>query len=460
MKPACNFMLCMLFLFAASVAGLAQTSPAQAFDNVTIHPAEGKTIKSGTVVWRNGVIETAGRNVNIPFDAYVIDGGDSLHVYPGFVDGLALWGSPDLPEKYDKPERPGDPGYERAGIQPQRKPAKVLNAKDENFESAQKHGFTTAALGLKGQMLPGQVDIFFINGTHTGDYLMKPGTGLLTSFENAPGGFGNGAYPATTMGVMAQFRQLWYDADALMNQEQYFASSSSNYPAPEKDEVLEALFPVMKKAQPLFFVADTKENIARIFWLQDEFGFNVVLVSGKEAYKQADQLKKRNIPVLASIDLPDEPEWRTKEKKAEEDTTEAGERLEEITEEMRIFRERQLEAYKADIDNVKKLIEAGVKVGYASNGMKVKDLPKHIKTLREESGLTENQILAMFSRNTADILGIGSRVGDVERGRIASFTVFTKPFTEENVQARYSVSAGQLTEFETESSKKEKEKEE
>lgn len=448
MKLVRNLSSCMLLLFIVSyLPAVAQTSPAQAFDNVTIHTADGKTINSGTVIWRNGIIEAAGNNVNIPFDAYVIDGGDSLHVYPGFVDGLALWGSPDLPERYERPDRPGEPGYERAGIQPQRKPSNLLKSKDKDLEEAQKHGFTTAALGLKGHMLPGQVDVFFLNGEKTGDYLMKSSAGILATFEDAPGGFGSAAFPSTTMGVLAEYRQLWYDAEALMSQQQYFASAGSNYPAPAKDAVLEALYPVLDKSQPLYFVVDSKENIELLLRLKDEIGFNAVIVSGKEAHKMGDELSKRNIPVLASIDLPEEPEWKKKAEAAEEDTTEAGERLEELTEEMRVFRDRQLRAYEAGIKNIKSLMDAGVKVGYASNGMKLSDLSDHVKTLLEEGDLNENQLLALMSQYTADILGIGKRTGDLKNGNIASFSVFTKPFTEEKTKVIYSVSSGQLTEF-------------
>lgn len=449
MKLVRNLSSCMLLLLfvVSTLPASAQTSPAQAFDNVIIHTADGETINDGTVVWRNGIIESAGSNVTIPFDAYVIDGGDSLHVYPGFVDGLALWGSPDLPDRYERPDRPGDPGYERAGIQPQRKPSELLKSDDKNFEEAQKNGFTTAGLGLKGQMLPGQVDIFFINGEKTGDHLMKSSAGISASFEDAPGGFGSGAYPSTTMGVLAQYRQLWYDAEALMNQQQYFASAGSNYPAPAKDAVLEALYPVLDMSQPLYFTVDSKENIELLLRLKDEIGFDAVIVSGKEAYKMADEISDRDIPVLASIDLPDEPEWKKKEREAEEDTTQAGEELEELTEEMRIFRDRQLRSYEASIMNIKSLMDAGVTVGYASNGMKLGDLSGHVKTLLEEGGLDQNQLLRIMSQNTAEILGIGNRVGELEDGRIASFSVFTKPYTEEKTKVLYSVSSGMLTEF-------------
>jgi len=451
MKTARFLFLCLILLVLGSVDVRAQDAPARAFDNVIIHRADGSTIDSGTIVWRDGIIEAVGADVDIPFDAYVVDGGDSLHAYPGFIDGLALWGSPDLPDRYETPDRPGEPGYERAGIQPQRSPNRLLKKEDKNLAQAQKHGFTTAVLGLKGQMLPGQLDLFFINGKETGNYLVEEGIGLHAQFEEAPGGFGSGAYPATLMGVMANIRQLWYEATALKTQMNYYANSSGNYPVPKGDEVLESLFPVMDKEQPLFFVADTKENIEHLFTLQDELDFEVVLVSGKEAYKKADELKARDIPVLASIDLPEKPKWKVKEEKAEADTaeTEAEEPMEEISEEMRIFRERQLQAYKADIENIGKLVESGVMVGYASNGMKLSDIGKHVTTLVEEGGLSSEQVLGLFTRHTADILGVGGRMGDLETGNVANISIYTKPFTEKKAKVRYSVSDGVLTDYES-----------
>ncbi|MGD8427941.1 MAG: amidohydrolase family protein [Balneolaceae bacterium] len=446
MKLARITVLCSALMMIFFTQGWSQSSPAEAFKNVTIHTADGKVIKGGTVVWRNGIITSVGRKVSIPFDAYVRDGGDSLHVYPGFIDGLALWGSPDIEKDVKTPDRPGEPGYERAGIQPQRHPRKLLNAEDDELKNAQKYGFTTAALALKGQMLPGQVDLFFMDGATTADHLIKGGIGVLAQFEEALGS----AYPSTTMGLMAQYRQLFDDAGALKQQEEYFASASSNYPAPKKDEVLESLYPVMGKEQPFYFVVDSKENMERLFWLQDEIGFNAVIISGKEAYKQADELKRRNIPILASIEMPRKTKWMKEEDKEKKKETE---KPEELTEEMKHFRERQEEAYKAKVTNIKKLLEAGVKVGYASNGLKLSDIAKNVETLKKEGGLTDKQILNLYTQSTADILGYGQKTGDLKQGRLACFTVFTKPFDEEKTQALYSVSDGKITEIEPESSK-------
>ena len=68
---------------------------------------------------------------------------------------------------------------------------------------------------------------------------------------------------------------------------------------PEQNDVLEALFPLVNNDYPLFFEVDTKEEIERLFRLQDEFGFEVVLVSAKEASALSEELKARNIAVLA-----------------------------------------------------------------------------------------------------------------------------------------------------------------
>lgn len=438
-KTARLIVFCFAFLMVCSLRGWSQSSPAEAFENVTIHTADGSTIKSGTIIWRNGVITEVGKNIAIPFDAYVRDGGDSLHVYPGFIDGHALWASPDVNKDVETPDEPGNPSYSRAGIQPDRQPSELLQADSKYLSEAPKKGFTSAALGLKGQMIPGQVDLFFINEKETENLLLEQGVGMTAQFEEAQGQ----AYPSTTMGVMSQFRQLFNDAKALKQQERYFTSVSTNYSAPKQNKVLEALYPVMEKKKQFYFVVDTKENIERVFQLQDELGFEVVIVSGKEAYQKADELKQRDIPVLASIDLPEEPKWRSEEEDKDQP---------EITEEMRIFRDRQEKAYKADIQNIAKLIDSGVKVGFASNGLELSDIRQNLTTLKKEGDLENEKILRMLTQTTADILGYSNQLGNVDQGRIASFTVFNKPFMEEKAQALYSITDGNLSEFEQESS--------
>jgi imidazolonepropionase-like amidohydrolase len=443
-----TFLMIALLFFVLGVQQIyAQTTPAHALKNVTIHNADGSTTESATIIWRDGVIEAVGTNVNIPFDAFEIDGGDSLHVYPGFIDGYSIWGSPDLPSNLPDLDDPGNPPYDRAGVQPERNPSDLLT-EDKNFTTAMKAGFTTAALYPNGYMFPGSVEIFYLSDDHEKVELLSDGVGIAGSFDTAPGGWGSGAYPSTLMGVMAKFRQLMFDATALQQHIKYYAQNPE-MPAPKRDQVLEALFPVLNKETPLYFEVDSKENIERLLKLQDEFGFGLVIVSGKEAYAKADELKRRNISVLASIDFTDVPDWYKNDKKTQDESEDSKtEEVEEkISQEEQAYRDKQLEAWKSEASNIKKLMDAGVKVGYASAGLDLKDLNEKFKLLFEEGGLSEQNLVQLMTRNTADILGINRTHGSIAKGKNASFSVFDKQMSEDGAKVQHNITNGIIYEL-------------
>lgn len=436
MKLTFRVLAALVIMISSAEFISAQETPAQAISNITIHNADGTVSESATVVWRNGIIEAIGTNVTIPFDAYVTDAKNEMHLYPGFIDGFTIWGSPEQPRNPEDPSNPGEAPYDLAGVQPERVPSQHLKA-DKAFETAMKAGFTTAALGLNGYMLSGQVEVFSLAPEEVKEGLIGDPIAIHGSYERARGR----VYPSTQMGIMAKFRQVMYDAEALQTHIQY-QSSNPEMPAPERDEVLEAMFPLVNKSKPLFFTVDDKEDIERLFSYQDEFGFDIVIVSGKEAFAKADELKERNISVLASIDVSEAPEWYT----AQNDTSKKEEKKELSAEEQQ-FRDRQLEAWTAEVQNIKKLMEAGVNVGYASGGMDLKDAAKKLEILLNEGGLTESDLVKLMTTNTAQILGIQQSFGSLQSGKNASFAVFDKPFTEKKAKAVYSVSNGSLYEF-------------
>jgi len=430
--------------------------PAYAFENVTIHKADGEIIKKGVIVWRDGVITNMGKKADIPFDAMVVDGGDSLHVYPGFIDGMSLMGSPDQPKKREKVDAPGNPPLNRAGVQPERNPHEMVE-EDKDFVTAQEHGFTTAALGLRGEMIPGQIDLFMINGKKTGDYLSRERLGILSQLKDAASSPGP-VYPSSKMGVLALYRQVWFDATALRDHLQYYKAHPEGMKPPHRSQALEAMIPAINKEIPVFFAVDSDIDTERIVKLKNELDFKMVMVSGEEAYKTIDLLKDHNIPVLASFDLPEKPAWK-KDDKEEDDEDKKKKKKENkvkeepLTEDEKAHRKRQLEAYQEAVNNVKQLVEAGMKPGFASDGLAMKDFQKNVKIMLE-NGLTESQLLEILTINTAQILGINDITGELEEGNLASFSVFTKPFTEKKAKVKYSVSGGEITEIKSKSKKR------
>lgn len=431
----------------------AQNPPAYAVDNVSIHLANGSEIESGTIVWRNGIIEAVGRNISIPYDAYTINGGDSLHVYPGFIDGLGTWGAPDPPDEFEDADDPGNPGYERAGIQPQREIDEYFDSSENNISDAMKLGFTTASLGLKGFMLPGTAGIYFLNGKETKDHLYRESAGLQFAFEGAPGGWSSRAYPSTTMGVMARFRQLMYDAQALNDHIQYYASADDNMVAPKRDAVLESLFPLLNNDLPLFATADTPEDIDRLLILKEEFEFDIVLISGKHAALGSDKLLDNNIPVLASVELPEQPDWmKERDKEADEDeekaeSTETADTEDPLSEEEERYRERQEKAYTDAAQNIKLLMEAGISVGFSSAGLEADEFKEQLINLKKYGNLTEQEILQLITVNTAKILNISPRMGEIESGNLANFTIFTSPYFDNESEIVKVISNGVIHEF-------------
>lgn len=442
----CTAVLLLLFTHQYTTA---QSTPAQAITNVTIHHSDGTVVTGATIVWRNGTIEAAGTNVTLPFDARVRDGGDSLHVYPGFIDGYGTWGSVDTPRNQPRPDRPGEPGYERAGIQPDRTPSETFKDDLSEFTEIQKIGFTTAALGSKGFFLPGQVDIYHLRGTDTPEHLMTDRIAQKVQFVSSPG-----AYPNTLMAMMTSLRQLLHNATALHEHQLLYADAPDRYSPAPRDAVLEALYPVKDNRIPFFFTADNKEDIQRVLRLREELGFNLVLVSGKEAHPMADELKMNNVPVLVSLDLPEIPSHMKKEdEKSEKDTSETepeDEDAESLSDEEVNFRERQEAAYHNLIGNARQLMDAGITTGFTSSGLKVSDFGKHLQTLLD-NGYEETDLIRMMTLNTALILGIERNTGSIERGKLASFTVRNAPISEKNSRVLYGVTAGTFTEFTQES---------
>ncbi|HEY1342484.1 MAG TPA: amidohydrolase, partial [Bryobacteraceae bacterium] len=75
-----------LLIFCA--CALAEGVTAVAIRNARIVPVNGPVIAKGTVVLRNGLIEAVGDNVQVPADAWVVE-GEGLTVYPGLIDSLS-----------------------------------------------------------------------------------------------------------------------------------------------------------------------------------------------------------------------------------------------------------------------------------------------------------------------------------------------------------------------------------
>src|SRR5581483_7142899 len=68
-----------------------ETPSTVAIRNAKIVTVSGRVIPKGTVIVRKGLIDDVGENVNVPADAWIVE-GEGMTVYPGLIDGLSTVG--------------------------------------------------------------------------------------------------------------------------------------------------------------------------------------------------------------------------------------------------------------------------------------------------------------------------------------------------------------------------------
>jgi len=108
-----KFKLILLLAVACFLSAVQAEAQTYAITNARIVPVSGPAIDKGTIVLRNGLIESVGASVKVPADAVVLDGA-GYTVYPGFIDALTSLGI------QAQPARPasGGPGQPAAQATP------------------------------------------------------------------------------------------------------------------------------------------------------------------------------------------------------------------------------------------------------------------------------------------------------------------------------------------------------
>lgn len=249
---------------------LQPVSRTYAIINANITQAPGRKIERGTVVIKEGLILSVGKNISVPPDAIIIK-GDSLFIYAGFIDGLSRTGVTKPKEDPNPPQRPKDPGNPQpdiAGITPQNDVRGFLNPADKTIEELRAIGFATAQVVAYGGMLPGTASIILLNGKTPDEMTLVGKSAMFSALAPA-----QRVYPNTVIGVIAKWRELYKQAIQLKNYESMYASNRTGLNRGASDRMLEALYPVIDKKIPVIFEADDYLDVHRVLVLQSEFGF-------------------------------------------------------------------------------------------------------------------------------------------------------------------------------------------
>ena len=413
----------MVMLLAAAFASYGQAPGPIALRGARIVTARGPVLEHGTVLLRNGLIEAVGENIDLPKDAWVID-GQGITVYPGLIDALSTVGLPETPAQPATPPRTETPATPRLGAQeppmpleqgPQFRPftttwvraADLLNPADRHIEEARSAGFTSTVTFPATGIFAGQGAFLNLSGEKLGRMVVASPTGQYVTLTT----HGFGTYPGSLMGVIAYVRQVSLDADHYQLEMQAYAKHPAGQKRPAYDRAVEGLL----ESPRLLLPADNAKQLDRMLHFAAELKHPALLYGGHEAYKIADRVAQSSVPLLINLKWPEKP------KDADPDQEESYRTLE--------LRDRAPSSPAA-------LEKAGAKFAFYSGGAPFKDVRKAVKRAID-AGLTEPAAVRALTLSVAEIYGLSDRVGSIEPGKIANLLVVKGDLFDEKSKIQY-----------------------
>lgn len=93
-----------------------------------------------------------------------------------------------------------------------------------------------------------------------------------------------------------------------------------------------------------------------------------------------------------------------------------------------------MEFYKKYVSQYAELQKAGIKFGFSSIDARSSQLKDNLLTIIEH-GLSEDQVLAALTTNSAELLGISKIAGTLDEGKIGNLIISKGPYFEKNLRS-------------------------
>ncbi len=386
-------------------------APTYVIRNARVVTVSGAEMDNATVVISNGRIASVGAGATAPAGAQEID-GRGLTVYPGMIDlgtnmGLAEVSS--VGATLDTSEL-GDMNPNVATIW-------SVNPHSNHINVTRVAGVTSALALPSGGIISGQAALINLAGSSPREMAVAPQAALVIEFPRIGGGGGFAAFLQAQQGItqdalqqrdrrIDQLRQMLRDAEAYGRAQDAYAKDPKNVQRPPSDLKLAALVPYVRRERPVIFRAEREREIRAVVRFAEEMKLRPVIIGGSEAWKVAQFLKERDVPVILDsvLNMP----------------------------------LREDDAYDSLYENASKLAAAGVRfaISTGDSGAHVRDLPFHAG-MAAAYGLPKDAALKSVTLYPAQILGVADRLGSIEQGKIANLVVTDGDLLEARTSVRH-----------------------
>jgi imidazolonepropionase-like amidohydrolase len=357
-------------------------------------------IENGVIVMQGGKITAVGAasSVNIPGGAQLID-ATGMTIYPGLIDSETNLGLTEISAE----AMTNDLVELSEEIMPHMHTAEAFHAESALIPVARMNGITNAVVAPEGgDTLPGQDSFIQLAGANATEMLLIRDNAMPLNFTGEQrrnkGGFEKQKFPATRMGLAAQLRQAFIDAqdykakwtdydrkkaDAVQNRK-------TEPLAPKRDLKSEALLPYLEGKKTIVLAAESPSDLQTAVNLANEFKLKFVLNHISHSQPVLDYVASLKVPVIVGpiYEAPKEDE-----------------------------------RYDTVYSLPAQLYKRGVKIAFASySAHNVRNLPDQAG-FATAFGLPYDEALKAITLNAAEIWGVADQLGSLDVGKTANVVV-------------------------------------
>lgn len=277
------------------------------YQNARILTANEQVYDPGTMVVENGKITAIGENLGgIPANARIVDLAGKVMI-PGLVDThshLGVYSRPGVSANSDGNEMTG-------AVQGIVRAVDSVNPFDPGIRMANAGGVTTAnIMPGSGNVIGGQTIYVKLRGRSVEEMQFATARTLgglkMANGENPKRSYGSrNQAPGTRMKVAALQRAEFIKAKEYQQKWMRYRARQENgdedAEAPERDLSLEPLVEVLEGRRTVHFHTHRADDLLTTLRLREEFGFDLVIQHGTEAFKVLDQVAAAGVPVSMTV---------------------------------------------------------------------------------------------------------------------------------------------------------------
>ena len=300
MKSRSHITFVSIFLIVFVASSIAYAAPVRkklAVEAGRIITIAGKDIKNGVILIEDGTIKAVGTDVEIPWDAFVIEAKDKV-VMPGFV--LAHTSSGLDRANENMPEVPFISTFDS------------IDPISTFFEDSLRDG-VVAMMVLPGNntLLGGTGTIVKPYGRTVEAMLIKRYAGLKISLRPSQN--------TSRMGHMQRFRRYVSDLKDYLEEYEQRKADAEEEKKPFDEEIdvtKQSMIDLLNKKLTAFVYCDRAADVPKAIEIQKTHELNTVLVLGPDCYKAAGLIARSKLPVILDSQL---IIWETNEQTNEEE---------------------------------------------------------------------------------------------------------------------------------------------